>query len=149
MKVSSSPEDTFITYSLGSCIGLTFYDPVVKVGGMVHCMLPLSKGNPEKARQQPCMYVDTGVTALLTAVLKKGAVKRRLVTKVAGAARMLEGDDHFRTHERNYTVLRKLLWKNGLLIDAERVGSNVPRTMILEIATGRCATVTNRIESEL
>ena len=149
MKVSSCPEDTIITYSLGSCIGVTFYDPAVRVGGMAHCMLPLSRQDLEKARKQPCLYVDTGVTALLQAVLRKGASKRRLVVKVAGAARMFDGQDHFRTHKRNYTILRKILWKNNLLINAERVGGRVPRTMVLELATGNCMTVTKRIQTRL
>ena len=49
MKVSTNPEEILVTYSLGSCVGVVLYDPVVRVGGMIHCMLPLSRIDPEKA----------------------------------------------------------------------------------------------------
>ena len=53
MKIARNPEDVIVTYSLGSCVGLTLYDPIAGVGGMIHCMLPLSKIDPEKARIKP------------------------------------------------------------------------------------------------
>ena len=49
MKVSANPGDTLVTYALGSCLGITVYDPVAHVGGMLHVMLPLSTINPAKA----------------------------------------------------------------------------------------------------
>ncbi|MFH2035216.1 MAG: chemotaxis protein CheD, partial [Candidatus Zixiibacteriota bacterium] len=70
--VSNVPGDVLITYSLGSCIGLTAYDPVVKVGGMIHYMLPLSKIAPEKAKAKPGMFADTGIPALLNQILNLG-----------------------------------------------------------------------------
>ncbi len=149
MAVSTSPHDTLVTFSLGSCVGVSFYDPVALVGGMVHCMLPLSKSNPEKAKAQPCLYTDTGILHLLESILKKGAVKKRLQTRVAGAARMIGGEDMFRTNERNYTVLRKILWKNNLLIHGESVGGSIPRTMTLYMHTGRVTVSNKRVESEL
>ena len=49
MRISETPDDVLVTYSLGSCVGLTLYDPVAKVGGMIHCMLPLSRMDRRKA----------------------------------------------------------------------------------------------------
>ena len=65
MKISRDPTDVIVTYSLGSCVGLTLYDPVAGIGGMIHCMLPLSKIDPDKARLKPYMFIDTGVAAML------------------------------------------------------------------------------------
>jgi len=136
MKVSSQPGDSLITYSLGSCIGLSLYDPEVKAGGLIHCMLPLSKIDPERAKERPCMFTDTGVPLLIETLLDLGADKRRLVAKVAGAARLLGDSNCFNIGERNQVVLRKLLWKNKMFIAGEETGGTLARTMSLDLNTG-------------
>ena len=137
MRVSNDPSDVLITYSLGSCIGIAFYDEAVRVGALIHFMLPLSRIDPSRAEQSPCMFADTGIPVALTAMFKLGAEKRRIVAKVAGAARLLDDNNTFRIGERNQVVMRKLLWKNNILIAAEETGGSIARTMILEVATGR------------
>lgn len=137
MQVSSNPEDVLITYSLGSCIGVAFYDEAVQVGALIHCMLPLSRIDPQRALVSPCMFADTGIPLALQTMLNMGADKRRIVAKVAGAAKLMDEKDTFRIGERNWIVLRKILWKNNILIAAEETGGSVARTMILEISTGR------------
>jgi chemotaxis protein CheD len=58
MRISDNPEETLVTYSLGSCVGVTIYDPVIRIGGMIHCMLPLSKVDKEKAANRPlCSWI--------------------------------------------------------------------------------------------
>ncbi|HOX06990.1 MAG TPA: chemotaxis protein CheD [Planctomycetota bacterium] len=137
MLVRSGGEDVLVTYSLGSCVGVAAYDPVARAGGLIHCMLPLSKIDAAKAAAAPAMFVDTGVPALLNALFEYGAERKRLVVKVAGASSLLDEKGLFKIGERNYTVLRKLLWKNNILIAAEDVGGQVARTMYLHMATGR------------
>ncbi len=149
MKVSDRPEDVLVTYSLGSCVGLTLYDPVARIGGMIHCMLPLSKIDPAKAASNPCMFTDTGVPALMTALLQMGAQKQRLVARVAGAARLLDDQNTFKIGERNYIVLRKILWKNNVLIAAEDTGGNKARTLYLYLDTGRTMVKSQGQEVEL
>lgn len=136
MKASNTPGEVLVTYSLGSCVGLSLYDPVVKVGGMVHCMLPLSRLDREKAQAKPCMFTDTGVPALIRAVLDLGGSRTRLVAKVAGGAAPLQDNGVFNIGERNYVVLRKVLWKNDILIAAEDVGGTKARTMYLHVDSG-------------
>lgn len=136
MKISSGPDDVIVTYSLGSCIGLTLYDPAIRAGGLIHCMLPLSKIDPLRALERPFMFTDTGVPHLIGALLDLGAEKRRLVAKVAGAARLLDNNSSFNIGERNQVVVRKLLWKNKILIGAEDTGGTVARTMSLDIGAG-------------
>ena len=137
MKVTNQDSDILITYSLGSCVGVTIYDPVARVGGMIHCMLPFSKIDPKKAERTPAMFVDTGVPMLFEEAYRMGAAKSRIILKVAGASCILDEKGTFRIGERNYAVLRKILWKNNVLIAADDVGGAVPRTMQLEVATGR------------
>lgn len=149
MQTTSQPNDVLVTYSLGSCIGLTLFDPVAGVGGMLHCMLPLSKIDRAKADRNPYMFTDTGVPAMLQAVFDMGAERRRAVAKVAGAASLLDENGLFRIGERNYTVLRKILWKNNILIAAEDVGGTVARTMYLHMQTGQTVIRSCGKEAEL
>lgn len=136
MVVSGNSEEVLVTYSLGSCIGLSLYDPVARVGGLVHCMMPLSRANPDQARLRPCMYVDTGVSALLQSLFDLGSTRKNLVAKVAGAARMVDHKEIFNIGERNYTVLRKILWKNDILLSGDDTGGTITRTMRLYMASG-------------
>jgi chemotaxis protein CheD len=137
MRVSNVTGETLVTYSLGSCVGLTLYDPVARVGGMIHCMLPLSKIDPVKAKAHPYMFVDTGVTTLIKSVFDMGASKSNLIAKVTGAGSPLGQEKIFKIGQRNYTVLRKILWKNNILIKNELVGGTSAKTMFLEMSTGR------------
>jgi len=151
MKVSSDEGDTLITYALGSCLGITVYDPVARVGGMIHIMLPTSTVNPEKAKQNPLMFVDTGVPELFRACYKAGAKKERLELRVAGGASTQNNpeDDQFQIGKRNFLMLRKLLWKNNVLIKAWDVGETYSRTMTLEISTGEVNLKINNQTTEL
>lgn len=137
MKVSSNPEDVLVTYSLGSCIGVTLYDPLQKIGGLIHCMLPLSKVDPERAKEVPYMFVDTGLPLMLQTLINMGANKNRIVAKVAGGAVLLDDNGMFRIGERNHIVVRKLLWKNNILISSEDVGGTIARTVYLQINDGK------------
>ncbi|MFP4650006.1 MAG: chemotaxis protein CheD [Desulfobacterales bacterium] len=137
MRISSNPNDTLVTYSLGSCIGVAIYDPALKIGGMIHCMLPLSKVDREKAKNRPYMFVDTGMQQMLTSLYDAGMRKARAVVNVAGGSQVLDSQGVFKIGERNFTVLRKILWKNGLLMHVQEVGGNRSRTISLELATGR------------
>ena len=135
--VADSPEEVLVTYSLGSCIGVAFYDPVLRIGGMAHCMLPLSQVDPHKAEAKPFMFVDTGMMTLLDMMFKRGCRKKDLLVRVAGAARIMDNNNLFRIGERNYAVFRKVMWKNGLLIKREDIGGATSRTLRLFIATGQ------------
>lgn len=138
MKVSADPADLLVTHALGSCLGLAAYDPTARVGGLAHLMMPLSKINPKKAEGNPFYFVDTGVPQFFEDLYAAGASKQRIRLKVAGGANVHQSTgDRFAIGRRNFVVLKKLLWKNGVLIDAEDVGGDRARTMYLELASGR------------
>ncbi len=148
MKVGKKG-DEIVTHALGSCLGLMIYDPVAQVGGMLHAMLPLSKINPEKAAANPYMFVDKGVPLLFKRVYDLGGVKGRLEVKAAGCGAPIGKNEMFKIGERNYTVLKKLLWKNGVLLKAEEVGGSISRTVYFDISTGRVTIKNGRQEREL
>jgi chemotaxis protein CheD len=137
MLISSNSSEVIVTHSLGSCVGLTLYDPVIKVGGMVHCLLPLSTLDAEKARQNPAMFTDTGVAMLIQKMFDLGADRKRLIAKAAGASCLLDEKGTFRIGERNNTILRKVLWKNNIMLAGDEVGGTIPRTLYLYMDTGR------------
>ena len=137
MKVSNDRRATLVTHSLGSCIGLAVYDPVAKVGGILHYMLPESQLNPEKAKTAPFMFADTGIPILFKSCYKLGAVKGRMTVKVAGGSQAVDESGVFNIGKRNYAALRKIFWLNKVIIDGEDVGGAVNRTMRLSIATGQ------------
>jgi chemotaxis protein CheD len=128
--------DMLVTHALGSCLGLTVYDPVAKVGGLLHAMLSLSSINPQKAQANPAMFVDTGVPLLFHSVYEQGAIKGRLVVKAAGCGNPMGKNEVFKIGERNYTVLKKLLWKNNILLESEDVGGTHSRTIHFDVSSG-------------
>lgn len=136
MKVSNKLEESIITYSLGSCIGLVIYDPVVKVGGILHYMLPDSSIDRTKARARPLMFADTGIPRLFKTAYKYGAKKSRIKIYVAGGAEILDQKGFFNIGKRNYMALKKMFFKNNVMIGKEDVGGNHNRTVRIEIATG-------------
>ncbi len=149
MAVSESPDEVLVTYSLGSCLGVTFYDTALRIGGMAHLMLPLSPIDPQKAVERPFMFVDVGVPRLLADLFARGCRKRDLVVRVVGGAQVMSDSNLFRIGERNVAVFRKIMWKNGLLIQAQETGGSISRTLRLEIATGRLVVRSQGVEKEL
>lgn len=136
LKVAKSP-DILTTLGLGSCIGLTLYDPVTKIGGLVHYMLPDStklKNNSNIAK-----FGDTGINELLKQMIAAGANQRRLVAKIAGGAKMFEisglstvGNVGERNTEQAKLVLKEL----RISLIAEDTGLNFGRTVELNCENG-------------
>jgi chemotaxis protein CheD len=137
LAVSNNPSAILTTYSLGSCIGVAMYDPVMRVGGLLHAMLPDSALDPAKAQAQPGMFVDTGLDALLRAACQMRADKRRLRIYLVGGARILDDQSLFNIGGRNLAAFAEYLRRENLHVDAEQVGGQVNRTVGLSIETGR------------
>jgi chemotaxis protein CheD len=148
-KVSNEPSDILVTYSLGSCIGVCLYDPALHMGGMLHYQLPTAKMDPERARSRPFMFADTGMRLLLDQLMAMGVNKKRLHIRLAGGATMATGPQGFDIGKRNYLAIRKLLWTEGMFIDAEDVGGNVARSLYLDMANGGVTIRSNGVEKQL
>ena len=82
------------------------------------------------------MYADTAVPLLFSRAFTMGAKKMHLTVKVTGGAKVLNISDQFDIGGKNYTMVRKILWKNNIMITAEDVGGTKPRTVHFDIATG-------------
>ena len=129
LNICKTP-NVITTLGLGSCIGLTFYDPVRKMGGMVHYMLPdstLIRNNTNIAK-----FADTGIQELLKRVLEAGASRTRLVAKIAGGAKMFGlsgGSSISNVGEKNAIAARKILKQLNIPLVAEDTGLDYGRTI--------------------
>jgi len=137
IKISNNADDVIITYALGSCIGITVYDPVAKVGGLLHYMLPDSMLDEQKAREKPAMFADTGIPLLFKSCYAMGAEKKRMIVSAVGGASILDDANFFRIGQKNIMAMRKIFWKNNVMIKAEDTGSNYNRTVRLEMRMGK------------
>ncbi len=139
LKVSGNLEDVLITYALGSCLGVTVYDFRKKRAGLLHCMLPDSSLDLAKAVANPCLYVDSGMKALLDDFYRQGSRKGDLIIRVAGGSSSKENEkeDIFQIGRRNFVSLRKYLWDDGLMLKAFDIGGYGSRTVTLEVGTGK------------
>ena len=136
MKLSNDPGSALITYSLGSCLGVMIYDPAVRVGGLLHAMLPEAKDERTSPNFNPYKYIDTGIPLLFKEAYRLGAEKRRIKVVVAGGAQILDDSGYFNIGKRNLATLRKMFWKNGVMIDREHVEGSVSRTVKLFLSDG-------------
>jgi chemotaxis protein CheD len=136
MKVSKDPDSVLITYSLGSCIGIAIYDPIVRVGGLLHFMLPESSLDGDKAKRNPSMFADTGIPYLFKSSYDLGAQKKRMKVVVVGGSQILDQQGFFNIGKRNHMAVRKIFWKNQVMIDYEDIGGNGNRTIKLDVANG-------------
>ena len=148
-KVANDPADMIVTHALGSCLGIAVYDPVNKVGGMFHAMLPTASVNPEKAQNNPFMFVDSGLPLFFQALYARGAAKRNIIVKIAGGAALRTNQDFFAIGRRNFAVAQKLFDLNGIPIRGLDTGGAYSRTMYMEIETGRVWITSAGREKEL
>jgi chemotaxis protein CheD len=137
LAVSKERGTELVTYSLGSCIGILIHDAAACVGGLLHLMLPDSNLNQERAQRQPAVFADTGLPSLFKQAYALGAKKGRMRVVVVGGSQVMDSAGHFNIGKRNYAAVRKIFWRNNVLIDKEDVGGNVNRTVSLEIGSGR------------
>lgn len=126
---------TLITYALGSCIGICLYDAAIKLGAMIHIMLPL---NMETGRAHTMKYADTGIRETLKMMEAKGASRSRITAKIAGGAKMFEvsGGSLGNIGQRNIESVHMILKRENIQLLKEDVGGSVARTLSFDVATG-------------
>ncbi len=124
-----------VTYALGSCIGICLYDQKIKLGALIHIMLPL---NLEPGRKNTMKYADTGIRETLKMMEAKGASRSRITAKIAGGAKMFEvsGGSLGNIGQRNIESVHNTLKREGITLLKEDVGGSVARTLLFDVSTG-------------
>ena len=135
-NIAQAP-DVLITYALGSCVGICLFDPLLRIGGLAHILLPSSTAF--KDQKNVMKFADTAVVELISRMETKGARKFRLVAKIAGGAKMFERQSQSETAHvglRNVTETKQALRSLGINIVAEDTGLNYGRTIEFYAETG-------------
>ena len=123
-----------ITYALGSCIGFCLHDPLLKLGALVHIMLPI---NMETNRTNTMKYADTGLRETLRQMEAMGGKRARITAKIAGGAKMFEtGGSLGNIGQRNIESVHLNLKKEGIKLLKEDVGGSVARTLLFDVNSG-------------
>lgn len=128
-------EGVIITYALGSCIGICLYDPLIKLGALIHIMLPL---NMEAGRKNTLKYADTGIRETLKQMEAHGASRSRITAKIAGGAKMFEVSSGGLGNigQRNIESVRLTLKREGIKLLREDVGGTTARTLLFDVSNG-------------
>ncbi|MCP4705816.1 MAG: chemotaxis protein CheD [candidate division Zixibacteria bacterium] len=123
--------------ALGSCVGVVLQDPKLKIAAMGHIALPDSTVRSGGGGNKPGRYADTAIPLLAKAMIKLGSKGgRSLTVKIAGGAQINDPNDTFNIGKRNVLIIKKLLWKCSLILNAEDTGGNIGRTMEVSVDTG-------------
>jgi chemotaxis protein CheD len=137
--IEAGPGGVIVTHALGSCIAVCIFDPVSRVGGLLHFLLPESRINPTRAQAQPLAFADTGIPLFFQAAYAKGLNKKSCVVKLVGGAEVT-GDGtraSMGVGKRNALAARNLLWRNSVLVKGEALGGATARTVTLHLEDGR------------
>lgn len=137
LKTCKAP-DGVTTLGLGSCVGVAIWDPVTRIGGLAHVMLPDST----KVKNNVNLYkfADTGITELVRQLCEMGANKTRLTAKIAGGAQMFafqNKSDMVRVGEQNVKASKQKLSELGIPLVAEDTGLNYGRTVVFYPENGK------------
>jgi chemotaxis protein CheD len=149
LNTGSSP-DRLKTLGLGSCVGVTLYDPLTKTGGMAHVMLPssdISRGTEVKVAK----YANTAIPELIRLLVNSGVHPRNLIAKLAGGAQMFifkGGQDQLRIGPRNVEACKELLLAYSIPLISEETGGSIGRTIELDTETGKLHIWTIRQEAK-
>jgi chemotaxis protein CheD len=136
LVVSQDPRLVLCAGPLGAGLGIALYDPIAKIGGLLHAMLPDSGINPHRAGSCPSLFVDTGFAAMLNRACSLKAKPERLLIYVAGGGQVLDESPSFNLGKCNQDACLRLLAQQGLKASAHHIGGLTDRTMQISLDTG-------------
>lgn len=136
MGVGTPSDGQLITYALGSCIGVSAFDPVARIGGLLHFMLPEPGADSAEAEARPCAYGSSGLPLLFQKLREAGAVRERCVICAVGGAEISAAAGAFAIGRRNRALLRQICCAEGVALAAEDTGGKHPRTLVLSLSDG-------------
>jgi chemotaxis protein CheD len=126
------------TLGLGSCIGIALYDPIKKIAGLAHIMLPDSTAIHNNSNH--AKFADTAIAKLIGQMELLGASKRNMRAKIAGGAQMFAfnaSNENLRVGDRNVEATKKELGKHGIPLIASETGASFGRTVELYAEDGK------------
>lgn len=140
VKTASNPQ-VLSCVGLGSCVGICLFDPVAKVGGLAHVLLPNS-GSIKNDGGRSGKFADTAVNALLYKMKEEGSSTKNIIAKLVGGASMFttaasDVNGMFAMGPKNVSAVKNILASNGIKIEAEDTGGSYGRTIEFHVGTGK------------
>jgi chemotaxis protein CheD len=129
-------EQRLVTFQLQSCIVLAIHVPGLKLAAMLRFALPDSAMDPAVAKREPWLFADTGIPLILQRLRELGATNRQISIRAVGAANVPGSGPLASVAKQNEVAMRRILWKEGILLDGEDIGGSLPRSVWLETRTG-------------
>lgn len=125
----SDEADVVLTTVLGSCIAACLFDPVRRIGGMNHFLLP------DQAGAGDIRHASAAMERLVNSLIKQGAQRDRLEAKLFGGARMLAGLPDI--GHRNGEAALSFLASEGITLRAQSIGGAQARRIRYWPASGK------------
>jgi chemotaxis protein CheD len=136
MSVSRAPLTTLCTPPLGTAVAVAIFDPLNSIGGLLVCILPDSTLDEARAMEDPCLFVDTGLQALLNEFRRLGGQLAQARLYVAGGMEVIQGENAYDLGPRNAQMLQNLLPVYGLTPDGSELGGHLSVSLSLDVDTG-------------
>jgi chemotaxis protein CheD len=134
IAVGTSPQ-ILTTFGLGSCVAVMLYDPVAKVGGMNHFLLP-TESSSSRGKKNPAKFSDSGIEILLRKINDLGGKKERLVAKLVGGANMFPSLTKNSIGQKNVDAALKILNKHSITVSSMDTGGNWGRSVEFHLSDG-------------
>ena len=128
-------ESELITTVLGSCVSVCVYDPVLRIGGMNHFMLPSGNGMDLDIVGKSFRYGDVAMERMLNVLFTNGADRKRIVFKAFGGGHVMARMTDI--GELNIAFLKKFMSLEGYKLEAEDLSGPYPRKVVFFPETGR------------
>jgi len=137
IAVSLNRDEILVAFGLGSCVGVGAYDPVKGIAGLLHAVLPEPLNGSDLSSTK---YVCNGINKLFEEMIKKGAVKERLIIRMAGGANMLTSPGLSKTFDigtRNIAMAQSVMQAQKMKVVSQNVGGNTGRTFRIYVVDGK------------
>jgi chemotaxis protein CheD len=137
MRVARSP-DVLVTHGLGSCLGIAIYDPVKKIGGIAHAMLP--DINLAKVKSNPCRFVNSTIRKMVEELEKMGGSRKCFMAKLFGGAHMftfITVDNLLNVGQKNIDTALEVLGELGIKVTGQETGGTFGRTVGFNLEDGK------------
>jgi chemotaxis protein CheD len=129
-----SAEETNILTILGSCVAVCIWDPITKIGGMNHFMLPLWNGNGLASPK----YGNIAIKKLIEKLENMGVKKSNMQAKVFGGGEVLEtSSNNFIIGKRNISIAYEMLEEYKIPIMSSNTNGKLGRKIIFNTRTGK------------
>lgn len=135
-RVDQGPGTALVSAPLGSCLGVVMYDTVKRTGGLLHSLLPDSSRDPDKARENPALFLDTGFLAMLDEMEQGGSKRENILIYAAGGSEIFDDSGIFNFGSQGGGVLAGLLSDAGLALEAQDIGGHSAKSLRLHLGTG-------------